>query len=358
MAGLVTKTYAANGNDVETDQAQVDIWRFVFGFTEMAAAKCAVELGIPDILENHADPMTLSQLSSALACSSTALFRIMRFLMNRGIFKEKITNQGSIGYVQTPLSRLLRKDGDNSLASMLLYINGPVMVAPHQFLSARVLDDKTSAFVCAHGKDIWQHAAENPDHSKLLDEAMACDTRRTVRAVLDGCPEVFNGLRSVVNVGGGDGTAVRVLIEMCPQIRGINFDLHHVVSVAPECEGIEHVGGDMFVEVPKANAAFLKWILHDWNDDECIQILKNCREAILEYGTAGKVIIVEAVIEEKGGDKLKDVGLMLDMIMLAETNTGKERTAEEWTFVLREAGFTRHTIKNFQSALSVIEAYP
>lgn len=102
----------------------------------------------------------------------------------------------------------------------------------------------------------------------------------------------------------------------------------------------------------------MQWVLHDWNDDECIQILKNCREAISEYGTSGKVIIVEAVIEDKKGGKLKDVGLMLDMVMLAHTSKGKERTAEEWAYVLREAGFTRHTIKNIQAVSSVIEAYP
>ncbi|KAL8109721.1 acetylserotonin O-methyltransferase-like [Apium graveolens] len=353
----ITKSHGVNGND-EIAQAQVDIWRFVFGFTETAAVKCAIELGIPDILENQADPMTLSQLSSALSCSSTALFRIMRFLMNRGIFKEKITKEGSMGYVQTPLSRLLRKDGDNSLTAMLLWQNSSILIDPWHYLSARVLDDKASAFVCAHGKSLWEIAAEDPEQRRLIDDAMACDTRTTVGALVDGCPEVFDGLSSVVNVGGGNGTALRVLIERCPWIRGINFDLNEVVSVAPESEGIEHVGGDMFKSVPKANAAFLKWILHDWSDGECIQILKKCREAISEYGTAGKVIIVEAVIEVNGGDKLKDVGLMLDMLMLAQTNKGKERTAEEWAFILREAGFTRHTIKSFQSALSVIEAYP
>ncbi|KAK1370381.1 O-methyltransferase OMT3 [Heracleum sosnowskyi] len=353
----ITKSNAAHGND-ETAQAQVDIWRFVYGFTEMGAVKCAIELGIPDILENQAQPMTLSQLSSTLSCSSTALFRVMRFLMNRGIFGEKKTTEGSMGYVQTPLSRLLRKDGDNSLASMILFQTSSLIIDPYHYLSARVLDENASAFLLAHGKDIWQDAAQNPDHSKLLEDAMASDTRRTVREVLDGCPEVFDGLSSVVNVGGGDGTALRILIETCPWIRGINFDLPHVVSVAPKCEGIEHVGGDMFKSVPKANVALLKWILHDWNDDECIQILKNCREAISEYGTTGKVIIVEAVIEENRGDKLKDVGLMLDIIMLAQTERGKERTAEEWTYVLREAGFTRHTIKNFGSVQSVIEAYP
>lgn len=278
--------------------------------------------------------------------------------MNRGIFKETITDQGTMGYVQTPLSRILIKDGKNSLATLLLFESSSVMLAPWHFLSARVLDNGTSAFVRAHGKNVWEYATENPGHSKFIDEAMACDTRSTVPAILDGCPEVFNGLSSMVDVGGGNGTALSILIKACPWIRGINFDVPHVLSVAPKYEGIEHVGGDMFVNVPKANATFMKWVLHDWDDEECIQILKNCREAISEYGTAGKVIIVEAVIEDKKGDKLKDVGLMLDMVMLAHTSKGKERTAEEWAYVLREAGFTRHTIKNIQAVSSVIEAYP
>ncbi|KAL8109720.1 hypothetical protein AgCh_025718 [Apium graveolens] len=218
----ITKGEATNGND-ETAQAQVDIWRFVFGFAEMAVTKCAIELGIPDILENHGDPMTLSLLSTALSCSSTALFRVMRFLMNRGIFKEKITKEGSMG--------------------------------------ACVLDNNTSAFAYAHGKDTWKYAAENPGHNKFFDEAMACDTRRTIPAVLNGCPELFTGVSSVVDVGGGDGTALHILIKKCPWIHGMNFDLSHVLSSAPECEGIEHVGGDMFISVPKAIVAFLK-VLH------------------------------------------------------------------------------------------------
>lgn len=97
--------------------------------------------------------------------------------------------------------------------------------------------------------------------------------------------------------------------------------------------------------------------MHDWGDDECIQILKNCKEAIPDE--QGKVIIVEAVIDEgEGKDKLKDVGLMLDMVMMAHTTTGKERTSKDWAYVLSEAGFSRHTVKRIQAVQSVIEAYP
>ena len=98
--------------------------------------------------------------------------------------------------------------------------------------------------------------------------------------------------------------------------------------------------------------------MHDWDDEKCIQILKNCKEAITEYGEAGKVIIVDAVIDVRGGAKLKDVGLMLDMVMLTHTNMGKERTAEEWAYVLSKAGFSSHTIKNIEAVSSVIVAFP
>lgn len=97
-------------------------------------------------------------------------------------------------------------------------------------------------------------------------------------------------------------------------------------------------------------------MLHDWGDDECISILKKCREAVPQ--DTGKVIIVEAVIDGGGEEKLKDVGLMLDMVMMAHTTTGKERTLKEWAYVLNQAGFSRHTVHRIQAVQSVIEAFP
>uniref|UniRef100_A0A5B7ANX0 Putative RS-norcoclaurine 6-O-methyltransferase n=1 Tax=Davidia involucrata TaxID=16924 RepID=A0A5B7ANX0_DAVIN len=346
---------ATRREEEEEAQAQVDIWKYVFGFVDMAVVKCAIELGIADVLESHEGPLTLSELSSSLGCSPSALYRIMRFLVHRQIFKENPTSQGSMGYVQTPLSRLLTRH-NNSMAALVLLESSPVMLAPWHGLSARVLANGTSAFEAAHGEDVWSYAAADPGHSKLINDAMACDARVAVPAILNGCPEVLDGLGSLVDVGGGDGTTLRMLVKACPWIKGTNFDLPHVVSVAPDCVGIQHVGGDMFHTVPNADAAFLMWVLHDWADDECIQILRKCREAIPK--DKGKVIIVEAVVEEEEGDKLKYVRLMLDMVMMAHTNKGKERTLKEWAYVLSEAGFSRHTVKRIQAVQSIIEAYP
>ncbi|MBA0701867.1 hypothetical protein Goari_020537 [Gossypium aridum] len=137
------------------------------------------------------------------------------------------------------------------MAALILLESSPVMLAPWHSLSARVLDSGNSPFETANGKDIWSYAEENPGHSKLIDEAMACDARVAVRALIEGCPRVFDGIKSLVDVGGGNGTALSMLVKEFPWMHGINFDLPHVVAVAPKVDGIENVGGDMFECVPK-----------------------------------------------------------------------------------------------------------
>ncbi|KAG5624730.1 hypothetical protein H5410_009948 [Solanum commersonii] len=315
-------------NHVGEEEVQADIWRCISGFTEMAVAKCAIELGISDFLETHQEPVPLNQLSSALSCSASSLHRILRFLTNRGIFKLVPIENGEMGYLQTPVARLLKRDGENSMAALVLLESSPVILAPWHYLSTRILsNENTGPFSAAHGKDVWEYAKTNPEHSKLINDALACHARW-------------------------------MLVEAFPWINGINFDLPHVASVAPPCHGVVHVEGYMFHSVPNAQAVFLMSVLHDWGDEECIQILKKCMEAIPK--DTGKVIIVEAVLDEKigKGKSLKDVGIMLDMIMMAHTTNGKERTAKEWAHILSAAGFSRHSILQIPAIEPVIVAYP
>ncbi|KAL7587074.1 hypothetical protein Lser_V15G40113 [Lactuca serriola] len=340
----------------EEEAAVKEIWKYVLGFTPMAVVKCAIELRIPDILQKHDTPMTLAELASELGCSSTSLYRIMRFLIQYKIFQEKPISDTSIGYALTPLSRLLTRHGKHSMADLVLLESTPVMLAPWHKLSSMILGSQNTPFGAAHGDDLWKFAAANPSHSKLINDAMACDARNAVRAVIDGCPEVFKGLKTVVDVGGGDGTALGLIVEGCPWIKGINFDLPHVVSVAPAWKGVEHVGGSMFDHIPKADAAYMMKVLHDWGDDECIDVLRKCREAIPQ--DTGKVILLEAIVGLEENHEYNDVVLMIDMVMMAHTSTGKERTLREWSYVFNEAGFTRYTIKQIRSYHSVIEVYP
>lgn len=255
------------------------IWKYVFGFTEMGVVKCAIELGIPDFLESQQQAVTLEQLSSALGCSPSALYRIMRFLINRGIFKEVEMPTPTRGYVQTPLSALLTRDGEKSMAAFVRLESSPVMLAPWLKLSGRVLLSSSSssgdnnlhncssssdAFEAANGKDVWRYAESDPAHSKLIEDAMACHARMAVPAIIEACPDLLLLLLHggvVVDVGGGDGTTVEMLVKAFPGVKGINFDLPHVVSVAPKRPGVHHVGGNMFQRIPKADAVFLMVIL-------------------------------------------------------------------------------------------------
>ncbi|KAK7247250.1 hypothetical protein RIF29_42129 [Crotalaria pallida] len=275
----------------EEEEAQLDMYKYVFGFVEVAVVKCAIELGIAEAIESHGGPMTLSELSSTLGCDPSRLNRIMRFLIHRKIFKVS-------------------------------------------------------------------YAAEHPEHNALYNEGVSCDAKLTMPAVVECCKEAFEGLGRLVDVGGGNGTALGIVVKGCPWIRGINYDLPHVIAEAPHRDGVEHVAGDMFHSVRKADAAFLMWILHDWADEECIKILKNCREAIPKE--TGRVIIGEAVIEEgdKQDHRLKNIGLMLDMVMMAH-NLGKERTLKEFEYLFKSAGFSKVTVKTIPNIVkSVIIAFP
>lgn len=94
----------------------------------------------------------------------------------------------------------------------------------------------------------------NPDHNKLFNDAMTCDAKAVVPAQIKSC----KGFETIANVGGGNGILLRLFVEACPWIRGINFDLLHVVSVSPKCDHVENVADDMFDCVPKADAVITK----------------------------------------------------------------------------------------------------
>ncbi|XP_073308811.1 flavonoid 4'-O-methyltransferase 3-like [Primulina huaijiensis] len=342
----------------EEEAARLETWKYAFAFAPIAVLKCAIELQISETVERHGGSIMLPELSTALRCSPSALHRIMRYLIHHGFFKQTrmIRDQeSSVCYTQTPRSRLLLKDG---MAALILLESSPETLGPWHGLSRRALVNDDSASEASHGGvDSWEHAEANPDQTKLFNDAMACHAKVAMLAIIKQYPEVFEGIRTLVDVGGGDGTALNILVKACPWIRGVNYDRPPVISMAPRHEGVEHVGGDMFEMVPKGDAIFLMWVLHNWGDEECIRILRNCMDAIPK--DKGKVIIADAVVKEgEGEDEYSKIHLALDMVMISFMEKGKERTSKEWEYLLNEAGFTKYTVKDTKTTVSVIEAYP
>ncbi|WJZ99416.1 hypothetical protein VitviT2T_017864 [Vitis vinifera] len=342
-------------------QGQANIWRHMFAFADSMALKCAVELRIADIIHSHARPITLSQIATCIDSPSpdiTCLARIMRFLVRAKIFTAAPPPQSDGGetlYGLTPSSKWLLHDAELSLAPMVLMENHPSLMAPWHCFGTCVKEGGI-AFEKAHGHQIWDLASEKPEFNKLFNDGMACTAKISIKAVIAAYKDGFGSIGTLVDVGGGTGGAVAEVVKAYPHIKGINFDLPHVVATAPAYEGVSHVGGDMFESIPDADAIFMKWILHDWNDEDCVKILKNCRKAIPEK--TGKVIIVDGVIREDGYEPFDETRLVLDLVMMAHTSHGQERTEVEWKKLLEEGGFPRYRILKIPTLQMIIEAYP
>lgn len=346
---------------IDTDQmfhGQEQILKFIFNFADSMVLKCAVELHIADIIHSHGHPITLQQIISSTGSPSpdiACLERIMRFLVNRKIFTANPQlDGGDTLYGMTPASRWILRDAELSLAPFLLLENDERNLASWHHLSNCVREGG-DGFEKAYGLRFWEYASSDPRFFKLYNEGMQCTANIFLKAICESYKDGFERIvGTLVDVGGGSGAALAEIVKAHPHIKGINFDQPQVVAKAPEYPGISHVGGDMFKTIPNANTIFMKTVLHNWSDDDCVKILKNCRESIPE--DTGKLILLEIVLSSETNDMF-DMGLVFDLLMMAHHKGGKERNEQEWKALLDKAGFTRTNIIKLP-LLSIIEAYP
>ncbi|KAL4289696.1 hypothetical protein GQ457_14G021510 [Hibiscus cannabinus] len=360
-------------NANELLEAQAHVWNHIFSFINSMSLKCAVDLGIPDIIHNHGKPMTDSELVAALPTLNPTkarnIHRLMRMLVHSGFFAQQNLSHGvhEDGYVLTNASRLLLKDNRLSITPFLKAMLDPIVTKPWDFLGIWFQNNDCTPFYTAHGKALWDYAGHNPKLGNLFNEGMASDARLVSSVLIDKCKGSFEGLDSLVDVGGGTGTLGKAIADAFPHLECTVFDLTHVVAGLQDSGNLKYVGGDMFECVPVADAVLLKWILHDWNDDECLKILKRCKEAISnqDKGTVikRKVIILEMVVMDKEklvkeeNSKTFETQLLMDVLMMAVL-TGRERREEEWAKLFFAAGFSHYKIIPILGLRSLIEVYP
>ncbi|XP_058103354.1 trans-resveratrol di-O-methyltransferase-like [Magnolia sinica] len=349
----------------EVLKAQAHVWNHVFNFVNSMSLKCTVQLGIPDIVHNHGHPMTLSELVATLSIAPTRtahVSRLMRLMVHSGFFAiQKINNdQGGDeeGYVLTPSSRLLLKDTTTCISPFLMMMLDPVLVTPWHFLSTWFVGDDRSPFHIAHKAGMWDFMAQSPELNNFFNEAMASDARLAMSIIVKECSSVFQGLRSLFDVGGGTGASARAIANSFPHVKCTVFDQPHVIASVPMSNDIDMVGGDMFESIPSADAVFLKWILHDWSDEDCVKILRRCKEAISSEEEGGKVIILDMVVNMNKDDyKTTEMQLYFDLMLLVLL-CGKEREEHEWRKMFIDAGFTHYKITPVLGTRSIIEVYP
>ncbi|KAF9603599.1 hypothetical protein IFM89_037098 [Coptis chinensis] len=307
--------------------------------------RAVVELKVLEIIAKAGPSAQLSptQIASQLPTQNPEktpmmLDRMLRLLASYSVLTySTATNQdGQVErlYGLTPFCQIYLQDKDGaSMCPMLLMATHSVSWQTWYHLADSVLDGGM-AFEKAHNVKFYQH----PDKKfiGLFNKSMSDYSFIMMKKVME-IYKGFEGVKELVDVGGGIGTALSIITSKYPSIKGINYDLPHVVEQAPSYPGITHVGGDIFASVPKAETIFMKLILHNWGDEQCLKLLKNCYEALPDHG---KVICVEMIapssIDSTGSTKQF---FQLDVIMMTQYHGGKERTEQDFENIAKEAGF-------------------
>jgi hypothetical protein len=253
-------------------QGHAELCIHAYGFVKSMALKCAMELGIPRAIDSNGGGATLGELATRIALPPSRiprLRRLMRVLTVSGVFSVKhqadlADSGGDAVYGLTLASRLLVADGNtpSGLTRLVSLMLDPNLTAPFSGMSAWFMDDERprSFFEMHHGEDLWDMSARDAALSRTISDGMTDDSRFVVEVLLrdSRARDVFLGVRSMVDVGGGSGAIARAIAEAFPHVDCSVLDLPHVVAEAPEDGDVRFVSGDMFEHIPPADAVLLK----------------------------------------------------------------------------------------------------
>ena len=334
----------------ETSSPSTDLRRMIVGYRLSQAIYVAAKLGIADLLKGG--PRDAEDLAAAAKAHGPSLYRVLRLLASEGIFEE--LEEGRFGL--TPLAEPLRSDAGESFRARAIFDAEEWNWRAWGNLLHSV-ETGAPAFDHTFGMPTFDYLAKNREAAARFDALMAEQTGTVAEAVADVYD--FSGMERVVDVGGGYGALLTAILRANPHLRGVLVDLPHTVEGAGprlEAAGVadrcETVPGDFFRAVPAGGGAYmLKYILHDWNDDQCVTILENCRKGMSEEA---RLLVVELLIAPGNA---RDYGKYLDINRLVLT-TGRERTREEYAGLFEAAGFELSRVLPTGRDLCIIEGKP
>ena len=313
-----------------------------------SALQVAVQLQIPDRLASG--PRSAADLAREAGVREDGLFRVLRALASGGIFEEGAPRTFSL----TAAGHTLRSGIPGGMRDMALWITSPFHFRVYAELMHSVRTGQPAAEKVT-GAPVFEHLAKEPELSAVFNNAMTALSQMVIHAALEAYD--FSGIRVLVDVAGGHGAVLAAILEKHPEARGILFDLEHVVAGAPPllraagvAERVETRHGDFFASVPPGDTYVMKHIIHDWDDERAVVILRNIHAAMSD--PRGRVILLESVLPPGNAP---DFGKVIDLEMMAMPG-GRERTAEEFRALFAQAGFELTRVVPTASPLSVIEA--
>ncbi len=310
----------------------------------------AAKMGIADLIQDGS--LHYTEIARASAADAPTLYRVMVLLASAGVFEER--EAGRFGL--TPVGQFLRSDVPGSRRAPALLLAGP---AQQRSWSGLLEIVKTGEV--PQGRPTFQFFEKFPEEAAIFNEAMAAASTEAASAV--AAAYNFESLSTIVDVGGGHGVLLSGILKVNPALRGIVFDLPHSAERAEqqiEASGLrercEFVAGDFFERVPDgADAYVLKSVIHDWDDNRSVAVLRNIHQAMAPHG---RVLIVEMIyptrVDQTAASQIvarSDVNMLVNL-------GGRERTDREFGAILDAAGFRLTRIVPTRSMWSVIEAVP
>ena len=325
----------------------IQMLQLISGFWISRCIYIIAKLGLADLIEGGAK--TAAELATATETHPASLFRVLRALASVGV----MTQDGQDRVGDTPLLQTLRSGVPGSLRAFAMTELGE----EHYPAWGELLHSVRTggiAFDHAFGMDVWKYLAQHPDNAQIFNDAMSGMTTQANEALHAAYD--FAGISTLIDIGGGHGGLITSILRRHPAMRGILFDAPPVIEgakplieesdVADRCE---LVGGSFFEAVPEgADCHILKWIIHDWDDDQSVAILKNSHRALPENA---KLILVEAVVP---AGREAHFSKFIDLNMLVMTG-GRERTEAEFRDLYTRSGFRLNRVIPTESPFSVIE---
>jgi O-methyltransferase domain len=302
------------------------VWNMLRGALTTKALGAVADLGIADALADG--PRPISDVALEVGADPDVLRRIMRALASDSVFAESEPGV----FANTEASELLRRSGDGWHEFAHLF--GGVFLTAADTLDLR---SGEATFPRAFGTDFWAWLAQRPEERAIFDRAMAGGKERTAERLAE---LEWRADEIVVDVGGGNGALPHALLERRPELRGIVFDLPETDrDEASFGDRMEFVAGSFFERVPTGDAYILSGILHDWDDDTALSILRTIRAAAPERA---RLILNESVVP--AGNE-PDGAKWLDLLMLVLA-AGRERDESQWRTLLAEGGFQAEQVES------------
>lgn len=328
----------------------MQLMQLSFSFMVSSSISIASQYFIADKLVDQ--PKTAAELAAETGLHARSLYRVLRACAGAGVFSEDEQGRFSL----TPMAEFLRSDHPGSLRAFTAMMNSPFQYQTWAEIGYSVKTGKP-AFDHVFGMPFFEFITQSETVRNLFNEAMTSNSAFTSEAFLNTYD--FSGFTKVVDVGGGEGLLLASLLQRNPHLSGILYEIPDLAGAAAKlfeqyhvADRCEHVGGDFFQSVPKSGDLYiLKHIIHDWNDEQCIQILSNCRKAM---NKGGKLLVIEMVVPE---GNTPSMAKLLDLQMLV-CLPGCERTEAEYKALFEKAGLSLSRIMSMPSPFSIIEALP